>query len=67
MTKIFAISANGTPMGHFEGETPEAAIHTYVEAAGYRDIAHLADVLGKSEEEVIGELSVEDATGIAAA
>ncbi|RVM58882.1 hypothetical protein CN128_07485 [Sinorhizobium meliloti] len=61
MTKIFAIAANGTPMGSFEGEAPEDAILGYVESAGYRDIAHMAVVLGKTEDEIVDALEVAEA------
>ncbi|MCQ1855587.1 hypothetical protein [Neorhizobium galegae] len=52
-------------MGEFEGDTPEAAVHAYAQAAGYGGIAGIADFLGKSEEAVIGELSVDDVTEFA--
>lgn len=61
MLKSFEIAANGTPMGTFEAETAEDAILTYVRDAGYRDAAAMADVLGKTEEELIAELDVEEA------
>lgn len=61
MTKIFSIAANGTLIGGFEADTSEDAILAYVRDAGYRDVAHAAEVLGQTEDEFIGDLDIEEA------
>ena len=53
MRKTFEISANGTLMGDYKGDSSDAAIDAYARDAGYDDFADLlACVDGSSKDEL---------------
>ena len=45
-------------MGSYEADNEEAAILAYVNDAGYASLKDLADVIGKTEEELLDEIEV---------
>jgi|JI9StandDraft_1071089.scaffolds.fasta_scaffold970973_1 hypothetical protein len=53
MTKTFQISANGTDMGKYTGETEQDALDSYASDAGYENFADLLErVPGATREEI---------------
>ena len=53
----YKIHANGIDMGAFEGATEREAAESYAQTVGYRDFAALAETIGKTEDEAMGELA----------
>ncbi len=54
----YAISANGSDMGIYDGANSEEAIAAYIKNAGYETVAEAADVCGQSEDEFLADLVV---------
>ena len=53
MTKTFEIAANGTLMGEYNGDDPDAAIDSFARDAGYKDFADvIASIEGSSKDEL---------------
>lgn len=62
MAKRFQISANGTEMGVYEGDTERDAINAYVKDAGYGDVEIAAEACGQSVEEFLDDIAITEAT-----
>lgn len=58
-TKTWTISANGTSMGTYAGDTEADAALAYARDAGYETIEEAAEVCGKTRENFINALEIE--------
>lgn len=55
MTKTFQISANGTDMGEYTGETEQDALDAFASDAGYENFA---DLLERVPDATLDEVEV---------